>query len=156
MTLVCAKPRNGSTTTGGGGTTTGGGGTTITCPDTYNNAGDVVADISLCGGLKSTGGGGTTITCPDTYNNAGDVVADISLCGGLKSTSTVVDKDEDKTVVVDGVTNVVNYVCSPEEGAVYNPVTERCEKTTDTVINDFTDRTNVSCSGPKALSTTRR
>ena len=98
----------------------------------------------------TTGGGGTTITCPDTYNNAGDVVADISLCGGLKSTSTVVDEDEDKTVVVDGVTNVVNYVCS-EEGAVYNPVTERCEKTTDTVINDFTDRTNVSCSAEGAV-----
>jgi hypothetical protein len=67
------------------------------------------------------------LTCPDTYNNAGDVVADISLCGGLKSTSTVVDEDDDKTVVVDGVTNVVNYVCR-EEGAVYNPVTERCEQ----------------------------
>ena len=132
-TLVCGKP-------------TGNGGTTITCPDNYRNAGDVVSDISLCGGLKLKG---TTIKCPDNYNNAGDVVSDISLCGGLKSTSTVVDEDDDKTVVIDGVTNVVNYVCK-EEGAVYNPVTERCEKTNTTTL-DTTVKEEVVCSDPDAV-----
>jgi type IV secretory pathway VirB2 component (pilin) len=143
VTLVCAKP-TGTTT----GTTTG----TITASTPCETTGEVRDPVTLVCAKPTgttTGGGGTTITCPDTYNNAGDVVADISLCGGLKSTSTVVDEDDDKTVVVDGVTNVVNYVCK-EEGAVYNPVTERCEKTNTTTL-DTTVKEEVVCSDPDAV-----
>jgi hypothetical protein len=135
VTLVCAKPT---------GTTTG----TITASTPCETTGEVRDPVTLvC--AKPTGTTTGTITCPDTYNNAGDVVADISLCGGLKSTSTVVDEDDDKTVVVDGVTNVVNYVCR-EEGAVYNPVTERCEKTNTTTL-DTTVKEEVVCSDPDAV-----
>jgi hypothetical protein len=143
VTLVCAKP-TGTTT----GTTTG----TITASTPCETTGEVRDPVTLVCAKPTgttTGGGGTTITCPDTYNNAGDVVADISLCGGLKSTSTVVDEDDDKTVVVDGVTNVVNYVCK-EEGAVYNPVTEKCEKTNTTTL-DTTVKEEVVCSDPDAV-----
>ena len=94
VTLVCGKP-------------TGGGGTTIICPDNYRNAGDVVSDISLCGGLKLKG---TTITCPDNYNNAGDVVSDISLCGGLKSTGGQTKVCETGTLLA-GQTVDINTDC---------------------------------------------
>ena len=140
------------TVTGGAGndTVTGGAGNdTITAATPCDTAGEVRNPVTLvCG--KPTGGGGTDkIICPDTYNNAKAQVDSLDECGGLKSTSTVVDEDDDKTVVVDGVTNVVNYVCK-EEGAVYNPVTDRCEKTTTTTIAGVTDLTQVSCLEPGA------
>ena len=134
VTLVCAKPT---------GTTTG----TITASTPCETTGEVRNPVTLvCG--KPTGT--NKIICPDTYNKAKAEVDSLDECGGLKSTSTVVDEDDDKTVVVDGVTNVVNYVCK-EEGAVYNPVTERCEKTTTTTIEGVTDLTQVSCLEPGAV-----
>ena len=132
VTLVCSKPTD-----------------TITADTPCDNEGEVRDPVTLvCG--KPTGGGGTDkIVCPDTYNNAGAKVDSLDECGGFKSTSTVVNEDDDKTVVLDGATNVVNYVCK-EEGAVYNPVTERCEKTTTTTL-DTTVKEEVVCSDPDAV-----
>jgi hypothetical protein len=162
VTLVCAKP-TGTTT----GTTTG----TITASTPCETTGEVRDPVTLvCG--KPTGGqtkvcpkgtkladqtvdintdcgtiGGQTKVCPKGTKLADQTVDINTDCGTI---NTVVDEDDDKTVVVDGVTNVVNYICK-EEGAVYNPVTERCEKTTNTTIDTTTNLTNVSCAEPGAV-----
>jgi Ca2+-binding RTX toxin-like protein/type IV secretory pathway VirB2 component (pilin) len=130
VTLVCAKP-TGTTT----GTTTG----TITASTPCETTGEVRDPVTLvCG--KPTGG--QTKVCPEGTKLARQTVDINADCGTM-------DEDDDKTVVVDGVTNVVNYICK-EEGAVYNPVTERCEKTNTTTL-DTTVKEEVVCSDPDAV-----
>ena len=58
--------------------------TTITCPQEYVKAGQVVASLGDCGGKKAT-----TITCPQEYVKAGQVVASLADCGGKKTTTTI-------------------------------------------------------------------
>ncbi len=120
VTLVCGKPTSGQTKV---------------CPKGTKLA-DQTVDINTdCGTI-----GGQTKVCPKGTKLADQTVDINADCGVI---------DDDKTVVIDGVTNVVNYVCK-EEGAVYNPVTERCEKTTTTTIDDVTNLTEVSCSAEGA------
>jgi hypothetical protein len=117
------------------------GGQTKVCPKGTKLA-DQTVDINTdCGTI-----GGQTKVCPKGTKLADQTVDINTDCGTI---NTVVDEDDDKTVVVDGVTNVVNYVCK-EEGAVYNPVTEKCEKTNTTTL-DTTVKEEVVCSDPDAV-----